>query len=135
MEEYQIDIGETPDGKELKKLFSQTTWASQRTLADIIKMLENTNVCVSIHKEDELIGFGRALTDGTYRALLDDIIVDRAHQKKGLGRVIVQQLLEQLAGIEEVFLNTRAEMKEFYQGLGFEMVKTITMKKKSRPNP
>ncbi|MBT8307501.1 MAG: GNAT family N-acetyltransferase [Maribacter sp.] len=129
MTKLEINITQLPSEKELKKLFSQTTWASKRKNQDIRKMLENLNVFVTIRKNSALIGFGRAITDGIYRALIDDIIVDNSYQKRGLGKVIVENLLKQLVGIDEIFLNTKPDLEEFYKKFGFAKVRTITMKK------
>ena len=92
-------------------------------------MIENTTVFVTIRENSELIGFGRAISDGIYRALIDDIIVDSAHQKKGIGKVIIENILEQLDGIDEIFLNTKPDLEEFYKKFGFKKANTITMKK------
>ncbi len=126
---FEINITELPSEKEIKILLSQTTWASKRKDQDIAKMLENTSVFVTIRENSELIGFGRAMSDGVYRALVDDIIVDSAHQKKGLGKVMIENILKQLDGIDEIFLNTKPDLEEFYKKFGFRKANTITMKK------
>lgn len=129
MTKYEISTTDKPTEKELKNLFIQTTWASKRKDSDIAKMLESLSVYVTIRLNSELIGFGRAISDGVYRALIDDIIVDNSHQNKGLGKIIVETLLEQLAGIDEIFLNTKPKLERFYQKFGFnKMPATITMK-------
>lgn len=127
--EFEINITELPSEKELKHLFSQTTWASKRNDPDIAKMLGNLTVFVTIRENSKLIGFGRALTDSVYRALIDDIIVDKAYQKRGLGKVIMENLLEQLIGIDEIFLNTKPDLEEFYKKFGFKKANTFTMEK------
>jgi N-acetylglutamate synthase-like GNAT family acetyltransferase len=127
--EFKINIKELPSEKELKNLYSQTTWASRRKNQDIKKMLENLTVFVTVRENSELIGFGRAISDGTYRALVDDIIVDSAFQKQGIGKIIVENILKQLNGIDEIFLNTKPDLEEFYKKFGFNKVNTITMKK------
>ena len=126
---FEINISVLPEVEELKFLFSQTSWASKREDHDIEKMLNNLSVFVSIRDNSVLIGFGRAITDGIYRALIDDIIVDHTHQGKGIGRIIVESLLDQLEGVEEIFLNTKPELEDFYKRFGFSKIKIITMKK------
>lgn len=126
---FEINITELPSEEELNKLFSQTTWASERKKLDIRKMLKNLTVFVTIRDNSNLIGFGRAVSDGIYRALIDDIIVDHSYQKSGIGKVIVEALLNQLDGIDEIFLNTNPDLEEFYKKFGFKKVNTITMKK------
>ena len=128
--EYEINITELPSAQELKNLFAQTTWASKRENEDIRKLLQNLTVFVTIRENSRLIGFGRAIFDGVYRALLDDIIVDSAYQKRGLGKLIVETLLEQLNGIDSVFLNTSDDLVEFYKKFGFQEFSGLTMIKK-----
>ena len=127
--EFAISITELPSKEELKNLFSQTSWANDRNYEDIQKLLDNLTVFVTIRKNAELIGFGRAITDGIYRALLDDIIVYEVYQKRGLGKIIVENLLKQLDGIDEIFLNTKPELEEFYKKSGFNKSNTFTMVK------
>lgn len=126
---FELSATKLPSAGELKNLFSQTTWASERKNQDIAKMLENLTVFVTIRENSKLIGFGRAISDGTYRALIDDIIVDKAYRNRGLGIVIVENILKQLVGIDEIFLNTKPDLEGFYQKFGFAKVNTITMKK------
>ncbi|TLF38946.1 GNAT family N-acetyltransferase [Maribacter aurantiacus] len=127
--EFEINTIELPTEKELENLFSQTTWASERKSQNIRRMLNNVNVFVTIRKNSELIGFGRAISDGIYRALVDDIIVDNDYRKKGLGKIIVENILKQLNGIDEIFLNTKPDLEQFYKKFGFNKANTITMKK------
>jgi N-acetylglutamate synthase-like GNAT family acetyltransferase len=129
MENFDINTKELPSEKELEYLFSQTSWASKRKSQDIKEMLESLTVFVTIRENSKLIAFGRAISDGIYRALIDDIIVDSNCQKRGLGKVIVENLVKQLEGIDEIFLNTKPELEEFYKKYGFNKVNTITMKK------
>ena len=55
----------------LKKLLENNTfWAKNRTIKDLKKCLANSDVIVSLWVRDEIVGFGRALTDGIYRGVL-----------------------------------------------------------------
>ena len=42
-------------------------WAKNRTLKDLKKCLANSDVVVSLWVGKEIVGFGRALTDGIYQ--------------------------------------------------------------------
>ena len=126
---YEVNTSELPSEEELGHLFSQTTWAASRRPQDIKKLLETMSIFVTIRENSELVGFGRAISDGIYRALIDDIIVDVAYQKRGLGRVILESLLEQLQDIQEIFLNTSVDLEQFYNKFGFGKAKCLTMKK------
>jgi GNAT superfamily N-acetyltransferase len=128
--DYSISTSKVPESQELLHLFRQASWARHRTISDIKKLLGRMDVCVTITFHGQLIGFGRALSDGICRALLDDIIVDEHHRGRGLGQLIVQKLMEQLPGIEEIFLNTEEELHGFYRKSGFVKFDGLTMVQK-----
>ncbi|MCE8015528.1 GNAT family N-acetyltransferase [Halomonas sp. MCCC 1A17488] len=116
-----------PTADELHTLFQQTTWAADRTLGDIEAMIARLDVFVCIRQEGKLVGFARALTDGVYRAHLDDIVVDAQVRGAGLGRSLVDSLLKQLSRVEEVFLNAGEELVPFYSRSGFKLFEGRTM--------
>ena len=66
------------------------------------------------------MGFGRAHSDGLYRAVLWDIVVAGDLQGRGLGRQVVEALLDtpQLRGVEQVYLMT-THSSGFYEQLDF----------------
>ncbi|WP_299246236.1 GNAT family N-acetyltransferase [uncultured Aquimarina sp.] len=103
--------------------------AKNRSLEGVEKLLQKTEVFVVVRDTDteQLIGFGRALSDGVYRALLDDIVIEASYRKRGLGKRIVQELLDQLQDVEQVFLNTKPELEVFYNEFGFTKTKALTM--------
>ncbi len=127
--EYEINILKLPSAEELENLYLQTTWARKRSKSNIYRLLENVTVFVAVRKDSDLIGFGRAISDGIYRALIDDIIVDSSYRQKGIGKLIIINILKQLEDVEEIFLNTKPDLEEFYMKFGFKKVSTITMKK------
>lgn len=127
--EYIFNTSILPEAEELRSLFLQTSWAKDRSLEGIKILLRKTDIFVVVRDNDtkQLIGFGRALSDGVYRALLDDIVVDIDYRKKGLGKQIVQELLDQLKTVKQVFLNTKPELEGFYKQFGFTNTKAFTM--------
>ncbi len=107
------------DPTKLVRLYQQAPWAKGRTLEDAREMLRHTDVAVTAWEEDLLIGFGRVLTDYIYRATIWDVIVDKTHQRQGVGANIVQHILNhsRLKKVELFWLCTR--MPGFYEKLGF----------------
>ena len=75
-------------------LHRNAVWAKDRTINDLRKCLANSDVIISIWSHNEPVGFGRALSDGIYRGVLWDIVIDQNHQGKGYGKMIVKNLLE-----------------------------------------
>ena len=106
---------------QLKSLLNNNTfWSKQRSVKDIKKMLCNSQVIVSAWEGKHLIGFGRATSDNVYRAVLWDVVVDKSHQKKGLGRKIVNSIVRSLlkSRVERIYLMT-THFEDFYERLGF----------------
>ena len=72
-------------------------------------MLRHTDLALCAWDGEQLVGFGRVLTDFVYRATIWDIIVDAAYQKQGIGSELVQRILAhpRLKKVELVWLCTR----------------------------
>ena len=70
-----------------KLLDNNAFWAKNRTINDLKKCLANSDVIISLWVGKEIVGFGRALTDGIYRGVLWDIVIDQNHQGKGLSLI------------------------------------------------
>ncbi len=83
----------------------------------------NSQVVVFVHEGPELIGFGRALTDGVYQAALYDVVVHPDFQGRGMGRLIVETLLEGLPQ-RNVILYAAVGKESFYEKLGFHKMTT-----------
>ncbi len=110
--------------KKLQKLLNNNAfWAKNRTINDLKKCLANSDVVISIWVGNEIIGFGRALTDGIYRGVFWDIVIDQNHQGKGFGKLIVNNLLssKKIKNTKKIYLMT-TNKKLFYSQMDFEEV-------------
>ena len=108
----------------LRRLLNRNSFCAQnRTIYDLKKCLANSDVIISIWVGDEIVGFGRALTDGIYRGVLWDIVIDQNHQGKGFGTLIVQSLLssKKIKNTKKLYLMT-TNKKLFYSQFDFEEV-------------
>ncbi len=110
--------------RQLQELFDQHSfWASGRQPAQLRTMLAASTVVVTAWQADRLVGFGRATSDGVFRATLWDVVVATDQQGVGIGRQLVDQLLRSgpLREVERVYLMT-TQSSGFYQQLGFRLV-------------
>ena len=98
-------------------------WAKDRTINDLRKCLANSDVIISIWSHNEPVGFGRALSDGIYRGVLWDIVIDQNHQGKGYGKMIVKNILEsnKIKNAKKIYLMTTSK-KSFYSQVDFKEV-------------
>jgi len=106
-----------------KLLENNTFWAKNRTIRDLKKCLANSDVVISLWVGEEIVGFGRALTDGIYRGVLWDIVIDQNHQGKGFGKLIVNNLLssKEIKNTKKIYLMT-TNKKLFYSQMDFKEV-------------
>ena len=81
---------------ELMKLYSDADWWEDRKEQDIEKMLKR-EISVGAWKGHVLIGFERAVTDGKFRAYIEDVVLHTEFQKSGIGTKMVSQLLKELS--------------------------------------
>ena len=87
------------------------------------RAFEASHTTVFIYEESRLIGFGRAISDGEYQAALYDVAVLPEAQGKGVGRLIVQTILNRLSNCN-LILYAAPGMEGFYRKLGFGSMKT-----------
>jgi len=95
-------------------------WAQGRSLRELRQMLAGSAAVVSLWHGRLLVGFGRASSDGIFRAVLWDVVIPVDFQGQGLGRRMVEALLESqaLRACERVYLMT-SQSADFYRKLGF----------------
>ena len=98
-------------------------WAKERSNKDLRKLLANSTSVVSLWRGKRMVGFGRATSDGIYRAVLWDVVVAGDLQGIGLGREVVEALLlsKPINSVERIYLMT-TNSTNFYRQLGFEIV-------------
>tara|TARA_A100001388_G_scaffold234668_1_gene188037 strand:+ start:450 stop:905 length:456 start_codon:yes stop_codon:yes gene_type:complete len=111
-----------------KFLHHNAFWAKDRTINDLRKCLANSDIIISIWSDNEPVGFGRALSDGVYRGVLWDVVIDHNHQGKGYGRMIVKNLLEskQIKHTKKIYLMT-TNKKLFYSQIDFKEVSSQSL--------
>jgi len=110
--------------RQLQRLLDQNSfWAQGRSRAQLRQMLAGSQAVVTAWSGRQLVGFGRASSDGVFRAVLWDVVVAEGHQGQGLGRQLVQTLMAApaLQGVERTYLMT-TNGAGFYEKLGFSPV-------------
>lgn len=111
-----------PQISELTELYRQEFWSRDRTESGVETMLAHSDIVIGIVDDQEhLVGFTRVMTDFVYRAVIYDVIVKSSHRQQGLGRKLLDAIVEhpQLKNVEYLGLFCLPEMMPFYEQWNF----------------
>lgn len=125
---FSIDPAEV-DFDQLIDLFDRDAfWARDRARSELETAVARSFPVVTVWDGQTLIGFARATSDGAYRAVIWDVVVDSNYRKQGLGQKLVETLISHpdLQGVERVYLFT-THQKGFYERIGFTANASTTM--------
>ena len=87
------------------------------------QVFRNSYVTIFVKKKDELIGVGRAISDGICQAAVYNIAVRDEYRGHGIGKMIVDEILSRLKGCN-VVLYTHPKHLGLYEHWGFRKMKT-----------
>ncbi|MCQ4087049.1 GNAT family N-acetyltransferase [Saccharibacillus sp. JS10] len=113
---------------QLMRLYENVDWWPNRTKDGIRKMLNNS-IVVGAWEDKQLVGFCRAVSDGVYRAYIEDVAVLTTHRSQGIGKQLMDQMIKKLQGIEVVSLFCSPKLADYYRSSGFDSTKQTVMHK------
>lgn len=129
--EIRVNIDRPIPAAALKELYDSEPWWPERS-ADDIDIVLSEYPSVGAWDGDVLVGFARAVTDGRFRAYIEDVLVRKPYRRRGTGTQLLRLLLEQLNDIHVVTLFCRPRLREYYAELGFKhFSKQIVMHKRN----
>ena len=121
-----ITIKSEIEGSELQELleiYRSVGWMKHDE--EIIRTVFNA----STHKvfavtEGRIIGFARALSDGVFNAAIYDVVIHKNHQGKGIARLLLENLLDELKNVSCIHLISTTGNTTFYEKCGFKKLTT-----------
>lgn len=108
--------------EDLVRLYSAVGWtAYTKAPESLAAAIGGSSFVVTARLDGQLIGLARAVSDNATICYIQDILVDPAHQRSGLGRQLVEHILGQYGDVRQKVLITDDEpgQRAFYQSLGF----------------
>ncbi|WKV52510.1 MULTISPECIES: GNAT family N-acetyltransferase [Dickeya] len=87
------------------------------------KIFKNSFSVVFLFDQNTLIGVGRTLSDGVCQAAIYNVALDKRYHGQGLGRVIIQSLIDTVAQCN-IILYTHPDTVGLYEHFGFRKMKT-----------
>lgn len=107
---------------QLHQLYLQQWWSNTRTLNEVEAVLTGSSITLGMVDEDNaLIGFTRVLTDGIFKALIFDVIVNQEYRGHKIGSQLVQYVKAhpKLSRVKHLELYCLPELQSYYQQFGF----------------
>lgn len=101
--------------------FLRTAYWSAGVPREVVERSVANSLCVGVYADDgRQVGFARAVTDRATFAYIADVFVDESSRGEGLGRFVVEALLDhpELQGLRRWMLAT-ADAHELYRSYGF----------------
>lgn len=115
-----ISLSGPLDREEVIHLYRANGWSSADKPDQLMAALRNSHALVTARIGGRLVGLGNAISDGHLVVYFPHMLVDPAHQGAGVGRKMMEALLDRYAGFHQMMLTADGEAIEFYKRLGFE---------------
>jgi GNAT superfamily N-acetyltransferase len=102
-------------------LSTEAYWGRHRTRADVDRQLATAWRVVGVYRTDtgEQVGFARAVSDDVGFAYLADVFVHREHQGRGLGKRLLQLMIEDGPGPHFRWTLFTGDAHGLYKQFGF----------------
>ncbi|NNE77864.1 MAG: GNAT family N-acetyltransferase [Pricia sp.] len=104
-------------------LSKRSYWAKDRSRDRILKSLKNSLCFGLFDRMHKQIGFARLVTDYVVFAWLMDVFVDEKFRGKGLGKKLIEHIIElpELQNVNGIGLRTK-DAHRFYEKFGFKSI-------------
>lgn len=86
-------------------------------------MNNSTHITLAVYN-NEVIGLGRALSDGIFNAAIYDVVVKNEFQNMKIGSKILNNLLDRIGDVSCIHLISTTGNIDFYRSQGFRKLKT-----------
>ena len=126
MEELRIEIRDSLSANEYNYLREQVGWESKNPIV-VEKVIKNSTFVKKAVYDNCIVGMARAIGDGM-SYLLVDVVVSSKYQKKGIGKQLVNSIIEEVKGntlygeYSTINLISIKGIEKFYKNCGFEAV-------------
>lgn len=108
---------------EMQEVYQSVGW-NKHSLDVIEEIYRKSNIVCMVYVDGRVRGVGRALSDGVFNAAIYDVVIHREAHGQGLGKRVMDHLLDRLKGISCVHLIATTGNEEFYQKHGLLPMKT-----------
>lgn len=115
--QFEITVSGNLLPEELGDLL-RATGMSVYTQEKLAGVISGSSAYITVRDSGKLIGFGRLLSDGATLAYINNMAVAPNYQRQGIGKMILNKLIEIAGEVNSIFLYTNTA-DSFYVRHGF----------------
>ena len=122
MDEIIYSLEKSLDPDEFVEVLNKSTLAERRPVDDeqrITSMCNNANLIVTARLNGVLVGIARSVTDFVYCTYLSDLAVDVKHQKKGIGKKLIEETKKATPQAKLILLSAPTAI-DYYPKIGMK---------------
>ena len=131
MDRISIEPIAAYDDAQIPALYESVGWSAYIRDPESLKQgILNSLRVLGAYDGEELVGLIRAVGDGVTIVFIQDVLVQPAYQRRGIGRALIASVLEQYQNVRQIHLLTDdvPETVGFYKEVGFTPVEQIHAK-------
>jgi GNAT superfamily N-acetyltransferase len=116
------------DEQEVVALYRANGWSSADKPQQLLPALRNSHCLVTARDDGRLVGVANAISDGHLVVYFPHMLVHPAHQRRGIGRAMVEALMSRYKDFHQLMLTADGDAVSFYERVGFSRAgKTVPM--------
>ena len=124
----QVSLFDSIQTDEVVSLYKANGWSSGEKPELLLPALRESHSLATARLDGELIGLANAISDGHLVVYFPHMLVHPRHQRKGVGRALMQALLDRYKGFHQLMLTADGNAIAFYESMGFSRAgKTVPM--------
>lgn len=116
----RISLGDSLEHEEVLALYRANGWSSADKPEQLLAALRHSHSLVTARLAGRLVGLGNAISDGHLVVYFPHLLVLPELQGQGVGRLLMQVLLERYKGFHQQMLTADAEAVPFYERMGMQ---------------
>lgn len=118
----------TYNEQEILPLYTSVGWTAYTDAPDTLRQgFEHSLLTLAAYENGQLVGLIRTVGDGYTIVFVQDILVFPEHQRRGIGTVLLQAVLDRFSHVRQMELATDDTLQTiaFYKSLGFSPMSEI----------
>ena len=109
------------DKMQLVNLFGSVGWKTAEYPNRLYLAIKNSDYVMTVWEKEKLIELISAISDGYINVFITYLLVHPDYQKRGLGKIMMQDFLKKFDGFGRRILTTELDKEEFYKKSGFSI--------------